>query len=149
MTPRCVELVKRFEGFVPHIYRCPAGYPSIGYGHVVRPGEEELFKDGITEEEAERLLITDLAKVELKLWPLIKVTIHPWMMDALISFSFNVGLYAFRASTLRRKLNSKDFGDAADEFLRWVYAGGRKLRGLVRRRKAERALFLEGLEEML
>lgn len=70
------------------------------------------------------------------------------MLDALVSFAFNVGTHAFEISTLRRKLNREEYLDAADEFLRWVYAGGRKLRGLVRRREAERALFLEGLKIM-
>ena len=148
MTPRCIELVKEFEGFRSELYFCPAGYPTVGYGHVVSPQEEERFVKGITREGALELLVLDLIKVEWRLYPLIHVLINPWMRDALISFAFNVGLYAFRASTLRRKLNAGDFRDAADEFPRWVYAGGRKLRGLVRRREAERALFLEGLREM-
>jgi len=148
MTPRCIELVKEFEGFRSEPYLCPAGYLTIGYGHVVTPQEKERLVKSITEEEALRLLVWDLIKVEWRLYPLIHVLIHPWMRDALISFAFNVGIYAFRASTLRRKLNAGDFWDAADEFPRWVYAGGRKLKGLVRRREAERALFLEGLREM-
>ena len=53
MTERCIELVKKFEGFVPHIYKCPAGLPTIGYGHVVTKNEFEKFKNGITKEEAE------------------------------------------------------------------------------------------------
>mgnify|MGYP000616131756 CR=1 FL=1 len=148
MTPRCIELVKEFEGFRSKPYLCPAGYLTIGYGHVVTPQEKERLVKSITEEEALRLLVWDLIKVEWRLYPLIHVLIHPWMRDALVSFAFNVGIYAFRASTLRRKLNAGDFWDAADEFLRWVYAGGRRLKGLVRRREAERALFLEGLREM-
>lgn len=146
MTNRCIELVKKFEGFRNKIYLCPAGYPTIGYGHVVLKHEKEKFKNGITQEEAEELLILDLAKREIKITPWIKVEIHPWMFDAILSFVFNVGIWAFYRSTLRRKLNRGEFYDAANEFLKWVYAGGRKLKGLVRRRQAERELFLEGLQ---
>jgi len=149
MTKRCVELVKEFEGFSSRPYRDPVGVLTTGYGHVVKlPQEQWLVDKELTKEEAELLLIRDLFHVEGMIIPKIKVAIHPWMMDALVSFAYNVGAYAFRASTLRQKLNRKEFRDAADEFLRWVYAGGRKLKGLVRRRQAERALFLEGVEEM-
>ncbi|MDW8136260.1 MAG: lysozyme [Thermodesulfobacterium sp.] len=147
-TEKCLELVKKFEGFSPKIYVCPAGYPTIGYGHVVTPEEREKFKNGITEEEAEELLRQDLLKFAKAIKPLIKVPIHPYMFDALLSFTFNVGVYAFKASTLRRKVNAKEWQEAADQFLRWVYAGGRKLPGLVRRRQEERKLFLLGYTEV-
>lgn len=142
MTKRCIELVKRFEGFSPTVYLCPAGYPTIGYGHVVLPNEQ--YKT-ITKTEAEILLIKDLLKLEKAIIPLIKVNIHPFMLDALISFSYNVGVFAFKASTLRKKLNQKDYIDASNEFLRWIYAGGKKLKGLMIRRQEEKKLFLEGL----
>ncbi|MFN4196623.1 MAG: lysozyme [Caldimicrobium sp.] len=146
MTERGIELVKRFEGFSPKIYLCPAGYPTIGYGHVVLPEERERFASGISKEEAEKLLIEELRKYEKKVISLLKnVKLHEYCIDALVSFSYNCGIYAFRSSTLRRKILRGDLYDAADEFLRWVYAGGRRLEGLVRRRKAERELYLEGL----
>lgn len=148
MTHRCIELVKHFEGFRPHIYICPAGYPTIGYGHVVTPEERKIFANGITKEEAEFYLIRDLLKIQKAILPLIAVTITPLMLDALVSFTFNVGVYAFRSSTLRRKLNRMEYYDVADEFLRWVYAGGRILKGLIRRRQAERALYLEGVDQL-
>ncbi|MCX8041627.1 MAG: lysozyme, partial [Thermodesulfobacteriaceae bacterium] len=80
--------------------------------------------------------------------PLIKVSIHPYMFDALLSFTFNVGVYAFKASTLRRRVNAKEWKEAANQFLRWVYARGRKLPGLVKRRQEERKLFLLGYTEV-
>jgi len=144
MTPRCIELVKHFEGFSPVPYLCPAGVKTIGYGHVITP--EENIKIPLSKEEAEVILIIDLLRVEKAIIPFITAKIHPFMLDALISFSFNVGIYAFKASTLRRKLNAQEYLEAADEFLRWVYAGGRKLKGLIRRREAERGLYLEGLK---
>ncbi len=144
MTHKCIELIKTFEGFSPTVYICPAGYPTIGYGHVVWNWDGKQMK--ITEEEAERLLIEDLVKLEKNVKQLITVNMHEYMLDAILSFTYNVGIYAFRASTLRRKLNRGEFFDAAEEFLKWVFAGGKRLLGLVRRRQVERALFLKGVE---
>lgn len=143
MTERCVNLVKQFEGFYPNPYICPAGLPTVGYGHVITENDKLYYP--LSESEAEDLLMKDLIKFENAIKPLIKVDIHPYMLDALISFSFNVGIYSFKASTLRKKLNHKEWLQSADEFLKWVYAGGRKLAGLVKRRYAERELFMEGV----
>jgi lysozyme len=146
MTERCLELVKKFEGFSPVVYLCPAGYPTIGYGHVVTPEEMERFKAGITRKEAEELLKQDLYRFEAGIKGLLKeIKLNDYCLEALISFSYNVGLYAFKASTLRKKILRGELLSAADEFLKWVYAGGRRIEGLMRRRQAERALFLEGV----
>lgn len=148
MTKRCIELVKRFEGFSPTVYICPAGYPTIGYGHVVTPEERKRFRGGITKEEAEELLRRDLIKFEAGVKAQLKgVKLHEYSMDALTSFAYNVGLYAFRGSTLRRLILRGELIDAAEQFLRWVYAGGKRLRGLELRRRAERELFLEGVND--
>lgn len=145
MTERCVKLVKKFEGFSPVPYLCPAGYWTIGYGKVI--GKE--YKDiRVTEEEAEKMLIEDLLKVEKTIKPMIKVNIHEWMLDALISFSYNVGCWAFKVSTMRKKINEGRLLDAADEFMKWIFAGGKPLAGLIRRRKAEKILYLEGLQKI-
>ncbi|MDI6865775.1 lysozyme [Thermodesulfovibrio yellowstonii] len=147
MTERGIELVRRFEGFSPRIYLCPAGYPTVGYGHVVTPEERYKFVRGITKEEAEELLRQDLAKFEVGVRAQLKgVRLHDYCIDALTSFAYNVGLFAFKSSTLRRLILQGELTDAAEQFLRWVYAGGRKLRGLELRRRAERELFLEGVD---
>jgi len=143
MTVKCVELVKKYEGFSATPYLCPAGIPTVGYGHVIL--KEDDFQYPLSKEFAEEFLIEDLAKTEMLIRPMIKADIHPYMIDALVSFSFNVGAYAFRASTLRRQLNKSQWYSAAEQFLRWVYAGGRKLPRLQRRRQEERNLFLEGV----
>jgi lysozyme len=143
MTEGCIELVKKFEGFSSMPYICPAGYTTIGYGHVIT--ENDKFTYPISKELAEELLLQDLAKTEFLIKPMIKVDIHYYMLDALISFSFNVGVYAFRSSTLRKMLNNKELYECAEQFLRWIYAGGKRLLGLVRRRNEERNLFLEGV----
>lgn len=150
MTNRCIELVKKFEGFSPKIYLCPAGYLTVGYGHVVIPSEREKFEGRIiTEQEAEKMLIEDLLKTEICVMKLLNyMLLHPYCYDALISFTFNVGIYAFRASTLRRKILSNQLNEAVEQFGRWVYAGGRKLNGLIRRRQAEKELFMDGIYAM-
>jgi lysozyme len=143
MTKKCVELVKKYEGFRAVPYLCPAGYPTVGYGHVITKGE--ILQYPMSKEFAEQLLLQDLIKTEMLIRPMIKVDIHPYMLDALVSFSFNVGAYAFKSSTLRKKLNSGEWYECAEQFLRWIYAGGKKLTGLIKRRQEERELFLEGV----
>jgi GH24 family phage-related lysozyme (muramidase) len=84
----------------------------------------------------------DLAPREVAVSRLITVPLNQNQFDALVSFVFNLGSGALQCSTLRRRLNAGAYLEAADEFPKWVYAGGRKLKGLVRRREAERILFL-------
>ena len=138
-----IDLIKHFEGLSLTPYKDQAGHNTIGYGHLIKKGE--VFGD-ITEHEAENLLIQDMRAAENAVNRLVKVQLHQEHFDALVSFVFNVGARAFSNSTLLKKLNRKDFVGAADEFLRWnkVTVGDtRKVsRGLVRRREAERRLFL-------
>jgi GH24 family phage-related lysozyme (muramidase) len=145
VTENGIELIKHFETFVGHVYICPAGYPTVGYGHVVRSWEKERFANGITEVEAEALLQADLKRYEASVCRLIKVPLDDGMYDALVSFTFNLGGGALQRSTLRSRLNRGEYEGAADELPKWAYAGGRKLRGLVRRREAERYLFMWGM----
>ena len=143
VTEQGLELVKVFERFEPSVYICPAGYPTIGFGHVVLKGES--FGE-ISEDRAEEILANDLLKAERAVLRLIRVPLSDSMFDALCSFTFNVGGGALQRSSLRAALNRGDYEAAADNFMRWVWAGGRKLRGLVRRRTAERNMFLmEGI----
>lgn len=139
-----LALVKRFEGFSATIYVCPAGWPTIGYGHVVRPHEN--LDAPIGEAEAEDLLARDLRWAERTVERLIEVPLAQAQFDALVSFTFNLGGGALQASTLRQVVNAGEHHLAPDEIRRWVYAGGRRLRGLVRRREAEAALYAQGLE---
>ena len=136
-----INLIKEFESFVPETYICPAGKPTIGYGHVVRPGE--VFTT-ITEEEGCALLAEDLVPREESVGKLVRVGLSQAQFDALVSFVYNVGHGAFNMSTLLRKLNNRDYLGAAAEFQRWKYGGGRVLPGLVRRRRREEELFLSG-----
>jgi GH24 family phage-related lysozyme (muramidase) len=142
VTDAGLALIQRFESFSPTIYVCPAGYPTVGYGHVVLDGERGRFAGGIGEDEGEALLRRDAAIAERAVLRLITVPLTDGQFDALVSFTFNVGGGALQRSTLRRKINREEHALAPAEFLKWVWAGGRKLKGLMRRREAEAGLYL-------
>jgi len=144
VTEDGLTLIKRFEGFSPTIYFCPAGWPTIGYGHVVRDWERERFASGIDEDEAEDLLRRDVGTAERAVLRLINVPLSDGQFDALCSFTFNLGSGALQRSTLRRKVNREEHEFVPSEFRRWVWAGRRKLKGLMRRREAEAACYAQG-----
>jgi len=136
-------IVKHFEGRELRAYQDSVGVWTIGYGHTSAAGAPQVYAGlTITEQQAEDILKKDLELFENGVRDLVKVPINGDQFAALVSFSFNVGLGALADSTLLRKLNSGDYQGAANEFPRWVKAGGQTLPGLVRRRDAERALFL-------
>ena len=133
------DLIKKYEGCKLEAYKCPAGIWTIGYGHTdanVTSGTK------ITQEQANKLFNQDIKKFEKGVEQMVKVLINQNQFDALVSFSFNLGLGALQNSTLLKKLNAKDYQGAANEFDRWVYAGNKKLEGLIRRRREEKELFL-------
>ena len=134
-----LALIRQSEGFSAETYICPAGKTTIGYGHVVRPNER--FPDGIDKEEAENILQQDVTETEQAVSRLATVELSQNQFDALVAFAYNIGVGAFEKSTLLRLLNDGDMAAAAGEFGRWVYAGDKKLDGLVRRRSLETALF--------
>lgn len=143
VSKRGQALLHHHEGLRLEAYLCPAGVWTIGYGTTridgrpVRPGER------ITKAEAERLFREDLRRFEKSVSSLVKVPMTQGQFDALVSFAYNVGVNAFRNSTLLRLLNKGDFQGAADQLPRWNKGGGKVLTGLVRRREDERQLFLE------
>jgi lysozyme len=129
-----------FEGLRLTAYQDSVGVWTIGWGHTgpdVRPGLT------ITRAQAESLLRQDLGRFERGVAGLVKVPLSSNQFSALVSFSFNVGLGALGSSTLLRVLNQGNYTGAADQFSVWNKAGGKTLEGLVRRRAAERALFLK------
>lgn len=136
-----LDLICRFEGFSPVIYICPAGYPTIGYGHLITEANKEKFLDGVDEDEALELLRKDVAVAERAVLRLITVPLTQGQFDALVSFTFNLGAGALQRSTLRHKINREEHDDVPAELMKWVWAGGRKLKGLVKRRKAEIYLY--------
>jgi lysozyme len=134
-----ISLLKKFEGFRATTYRDTGNTLTIGYGTI------EGVKEGdtITKEEASTKLVQHVKGVEKKILEEVKVPITQNQMDALVSFTYNLGKEAFATSTLLKKLNRGDKEGAAEEFDRWVYAGGKVEQGLVNRRKAEKELFLK------
>lgn len=140
-----VALIKRFEGFSACVYLCPAGKSTIGYGHVVRKGENFVGRM-LSKEEAEDLLLQDVKGVETCVGQQVTAVLPQQAFDALVCLSYNIGCYAFEKSTLLAYLNAGKIHAAADEFRRWVFSGGQKLAGLEQRREAERRLFLRGYQ---
>ena len=143
--PRCVDLVKASEGFRASPYLCPAGVPTIGYGTTRYPtGKAVSLRDKmISEHEASVMLEMELASLSRKVCEVCGPAADTQgKIDALVSFTYNLGIGALQKSTLLRRLKAGKIEEAADEFLRWTRANGKILPGLVERRKAERLLFL-------
>jgi lysozyme len=138
ITPQGLSFIQHFEGFSPVVYHDAAGLPTIGYGHLLKPGE--AFAE-ISEAQARQLLAQDVQVAERAVLRLIQVPLHDGQFDALVSFTFNLGAGALQRSTLRRKINRNEHTEVPSELLKWVWAGGRRLPGLVRRRKAEGEMY--------
>lgn len=134
-----IALIKEFEGLELKAYQDIVGVWTIGYGHTGGMAKKGMI---ISEETAENLLKADLKRFEAGVDSLVKIPLTGNQFAALVSLAFNVGLGAFRNSTLLKCLNKVELDKAADEFLRWNKAGGKTVPGLTRRREAERKLFL-------
>lgn len=130
-----LRLIAQFEGFSPVIYRCAAGVQTIGYGHVVRPHED--FSGGISQSQAWALLQADAQQAAAAVDRLISVPLTTNQREALMSFTFNLGAGALQRSSLRRCINRGEHEAVPAELMRWVWAGGRKLAGLMARRRTE------------
>ena len=131
------ELIKQFEGLRLEAYLCPAGIWTIGYGHT----SDVSPNCCITIQEADEYLHRDVASVELQLNKL-NLSLSQCQWDAIVSFVFNVGIGNFKASTLLAKIRiNPDDNSIMDEFLRWVYANGKVMKGLQKRRLAEMKLY--------
>lgn len=153
MTPTTVSskgldhLVK-LEELRLRMYRDVAGYPTIGVGHLLTPQElssgmirigmdDVRWADGLTEAQAMGLLSQDLEWAERAVVRLVNVPLTQFQFDALVSFVFNVGPPKFHQSTLLKRLNAGAYEDVPAQMARWVYAGGKRVRGLANRRQAE------------
>ena len=134
-----LALIKRFEGFSTDVYVCSGGKKTIGYGHVI--GEDEKITIPLPKDEAEEVLREDCRIAEAAVLRQIRAPLTQSQFDALVSWVFNLGEGRMQASTLRRVINRGSHREAPREIRRWVYAGGRKMAGLARRREAEAALY--------
>lgn len=150
------EMIKHHEGVRLKPYLCPAKLWTVGVGHVLYPEQAKMKIEDRkdlwlhpednrvwTMEQVNALLEFDLNRVErgvARLCP--SSTSNQNHFDALVSFSFNVGLGSLQKSSLRMKYNRGEYEEAANEFLKWAKAGGKVLPGLLKRRSDEKALFL-------
>ena len=155
ISPRAIEMIKHHEGVRVRPYRCPALLWTVGVGHVIDPSHIKVplnerknlpIPDGwdrtLTTAEVDEILARDLASFERGVERLCPSGLTAGRFDALVSFSFNVGLGNLQRSSIRMKHNRGDFDGAAQSFLQWTKAGGRELPGLVKRRRDEMALYL-------
>ena len=139
-----LDLIKSFEGFSSDPYKCVAGIWTIGFGSIYGEDNKRVTPDHppVTESRATELMQRDLGSIEYKVSKLVKVPVTPNQFSAICSFVYNVGSGAFQRSTARMKLNRENYHGCAAEFLKWKYANKKVIPGLLRRRYAERDLFL-------
>ena len=155
VSQRCKEMIKHHEGVRFKPYRCPARLWTVGVGHVLYPDQGRLPLDQrdafplkaednrvFSGTEVDGILSADLRRFEVGVAKLFPVGLTQGQNDALVSFSFNLGLGGVQRSTLRQKVLRGELEAAADEFLKFTRGGGKILPGLVKRRNDERALFL-------
>ena len=156
VSKECINMIKHHEGVRFRPYRCPALLWTVGVGHVIDPSHIKVplndrknlpIPDGwdrqLSATEVDDILAADLASFERGVLRLCPSGLTQSRFDALVSFSFNVGLGNLQRSTIRQKHNRGDFEGAAEAFMQWTKAGGKELPGLVKRRKDEMALYLK------
>jgi len=139
------DLCRVFEGYRSAPYLCPAGIPTIGYGSTFYPsGKKVNLNDApVSKDQAEQLLLLELTKVEEWVIALCPTLTSNKQRAAIIDWAYNLGVGRLRASTMRKRINAKDWESARKELLKWNKAGGKVLPGLTKRRSAE-ALLLRG-----
>jgi lysozyme len=139
-----LDLIKKSEGFRDHVYRDVAGFPTIGYGHLIKPTES--FPEGIAEPQAAAILAADVQAAEQAVARLVKVALTQGQFDALVDFCFNLGAGRLAGSTMLRELNVGHHDAAAQQLFAWDHAGGAVNAGLKARRQAEFDLWTRDAE---
>jgi lysozyme len=156
ISDKCLKMIKHHEGVRTKPYQCPALLWTVGVGHVIDPNHARVpmadrkalpvpsgWDRTLSMDEVDDILQKDLARFVAGVLRLCPETANNQNhLDALVSFSFNVGLGNLQKSQVRMKYNRGDFDGAMDELLTWNKAGGKVLKGLDSRRKDEKALFL-------
>lgn len=134
-----IDLLCELEGFSAVPYADSGGAMTIGYGHLILPGQR--WDEPLTHDEARWILLGDATYAEHCIRQTVTADLRQNEYDALVCFVFNIGTQAFRKSTLVRFLDAGEYEAAGDEFDRWVYDNGVKVSGLMNRRNREQALF--------
>jgi lysozyme len=155
VSEKCLKMLQHHEGIRQKPYRCPAKLWTVGCGHVLYPRQaqmkleerdsfplEERDNRTFSMDEVNEIMKNDLNRFERGVEKYCPVKLTQGQFDALVSFSFNLGLGTLQRSTLRQKVIRGEMEEAAEEFLKYTLAGGKVLKGLVTRRNDERALFL-------
>ena len=138
-----VDLIKEFEGCKLEAYQCSADVWTIGYGHTRHVSKG----DTISQDQADKYLLDDIAWVEVHCDRLITVPLKQHQHDAIVSWCYNLGCGNLRASTLLKKINASEIDKVSEQIVRWDKVNGQSLAGLTRRRLAEAALFDSGKAE--
>lgn len=139
ISPDGLKKLMAWEGCILHVYKDAAGLPTIGVGHLIHHNED--FSKGITTEQAQDLLASDLTRFEAAVNSGVSVPLSQPQYDSMVIFAFNVGVSAFLQSTLLKKLNGGDYDAVPEQLMRWTKAGGKPCPGLVTRRNNEIALW--------
>ena len=145
VSDKCIKMLRHHEGVRNKPYKCPAGLYTIGVGHLIGDGKTlpPEWNRTFTNEEIDGLLKHDLNRFELGVSKMLpNVRLRQCEFDALVCFSFNLGLGTFQRSTIRQALIRGDKETAMESLLKYCKAGGKVLRGLENRRKDEKAMFL-------
>lgn len=150
LSDQGLENIRQYEKYRDYVYSDQANKSTIGYGHLLLPGEDKQFANGIDAETAQALLAKDIGIAEAAVKRLVKVPLSQQEYDALVSLAYNIGTGkdGFAGSTVLKKLNEGDYPAAAEAILMWdkITQGGAKIKsnGLVKRRGNEHSLFLNG-----
>jgi lysozyme len=144
-SQKAINLIKQFEGCRYHPYRDSVGLWTVGYGHLIGDGKSLPSGDNriFTQEEIDSFLVNDLTRTESGINMLLKVPVTQNQYDALCSFCYNLGVGTFQKSTLLKDINAKMWDAAANDLLKFHFAGGVSQPGLVKRRQAEHDLFIK------
>ena len=146
VSSRAIEMLKHHEGVRCKPYRDCVGLWTVGVGHLIGDGKSlpDEYNRTFSMEEVDALLRKDLGRFERGVQKFCPVPLKQGEFDALVSFSFNLGLGVLQRSTLRQKILRGDKKGAAEEILKYNKAGGKIVKGLVNRRNDEYQLFLRG-----
>lgn len=158
ISEKGIDFIKEVEGFKNRVYKDSAGLPTIGVGHLLTQDEltsgkilisyqSVRYKDGLTDDQVEQLLRQDLQRFVKAVNDAVRVRLTQNEFDALVSFAFNVGVGAFKSSTLLKRVNAVRKDKVPYELSRWVYSGGERIPGLINRRNKEAELWSTPYEE--
>ena len=144
ISPAGMAFIKGYEKEVLHVYNDGYGYPTVGVGHLVKPGDNLKLGQPITKARSDAFFAQDLATHAKPVDDLVKVRLSQNQYDALVSLVYNIGAGNFRKSLVLTSLNAGDYAGAAEHFGNWIHSAGKVSKGLINRRNAEKKIFAAG-----